>query len=162
MSSGKSTLGKEVAKALGYRFLDLDEYIEGRAQKSVSEIFASLGEDAFRKMETQALEAIDQEFTGNYIIACGGGTPCYHDNLGRLNKMGLTVYLRQTVPVLVSRLKKEQLSRPLVRNIDTGGLEPFVTELLGKRESFYLQAQEVLEGEQLSPAGLVRAILKHS
>ena len=91
MGSGKTTLGRAVAARTGIRFIDLDDYIEEREGCSIREIFASRGEDAFRAIERDALQEVSR--MADTLVACGGGTPCFGDNMDLLNRCGLTVYL---------------------------------------------------------------------
>ncbi len=84
MGSGKSTLGRRLAKHLNLQFVDMDHYIEERNYKTIPQIFAEEGEAEFRKKERKALEELS-EFT-NIIIATGGGAPCFFDNIDIMNR----------------------------------------------------------------------------
>ena len=91
MGCGKSTLGRSVAALTGWQFIDLDNYIEQRFHRTVKEIFAEYGEDGFRKRERAMLQEV-ADFE-NVIVACGGGTPCFFDNMEWMNRQGTTVFL---------------------------------------------------------------------
>ncbi len=102
MGSGKSTLGRGIAAALGWSFIDTDKEIERREGLSVSEIFATLGEKAFRKMEHDLIASISPDEQA--VVSTGGGAPCHFDNMERMNATGVTVYLKIPAGALVQRL----------------------------------------------------------
>ena len=138
MGSGKSTLGKQVANDLNYRFVDLDDWIENRTCKSISQIFEEDGEEEFRKLETESLEHLMNE--ENIVVALGGGTPCFNENMSLINNIGVSVFLDVSESVLVERLLGEQSHRPLLKNKSKEELQDFVSRLLGKRKADYLKA----------------------
>ncbi len=150
MGAGKTTLGKQLASTLGWHFLDLDEKIEGEEGKPVAELFALQGEAWFRRRERSALEALQQEAIPDRIVACGGGTPCYGDNMDWLNAAGTTVYLRVPVQELVSRLLPQRAHRPMISGVEPEDLETHITALLASREAYYLRARYILNPEQQS------------
>lgn len=126
-------------------FIDLDEEIEKAEKKSISTVFAEDGEIKFRKIESELLRTIvnkhvlDKNGIGA-VVACGGGTPCFHDNMDFMNEHGLTVWLNPPIQVLAERLKKEQDHRPLVAGLTEDQLEKFITVKLSEREAFYNKA----------------------
>lgn len=144
MGAGKTTLGSAVAAASGARFIDLDQYIEAQARRSVSEIFARQGEAVFRDLETDALRQIAAESAADdslpVIVACGGGTPCRPVNMQIMNDSGLTVFLEASLPKLVSRLVAERSARPLIASLDDSSLESFIAEALARRMPHYAKA----------------------
>ena len=113
MGAGKTTIGKALSKELGIIFYDLDWYIESRMRKSVSQIFAERGEEGFRKIEYNMLHEV-AEFE-NVIISCGGGTPCFFDNMDYLNQQGQVVYLKADPEVLYKHLLMAKVERPLLK-----------------------------------------------
>lgn len=124
MGSGKTTLGKALAQKLGVDFIDLDLYIETRYHKTVREIFAESGEERFRQIEKSLLhEVADFE---NVIIAAGGGTPCFFDNIDYMNGHGTCVYLKASVEELCKRLAGGRESRPLLRGKSDEELRLFI------------------------------------
>lgn len=139
MGSGKSYTGKRLAAALHLPFTDLDALIEKQQGRSVQEIFRDEGELAFRQMEQTALR--ETATFAEAIIACGGGTPCFADNMEWMNAQGITVYLQTPVEVLAQRLLPEMAQRPLLHGLDETSLPAFIAEKLAFRESWYLQAQ---------------------
>lgn len=145
MGSGKTTLGRHIAGRLGYDFIDMDAYIEEKNFKSVGEIFATQGEEKFRVLERNALIELS-EFE-SVVIATGGGTPCFFDNMEVMNRSGLTVYLHLTPEELAERLEYSHAGkRPLLA--DRKGIEllEFISAGLKKRETFYQQASYVVNG----------------
>ena len=151
MASGKTTLGRALAAATGRRFIDLDEYIESSAGKSISRIFAEEGESHFRKLESQSLsELIEAPGRVNVIIACGGGTPCFSNNMSMMNDAGLTVWLTAPKEVIIRRLVAKRSSRPLVAKLADGGeLESYVLENLERRAPHYSLAAERFDSSRL-------------
>lgn len=139
MACGKSFLGKSVARVLNMEFCDLDDYIESQAQKKVEEIFSSDGEEAFRKIETDSLEnTFDWSHT---IVATGGGTPCFGDNMEAMNEHGITVFLDCPAKIIADRLSHSKRIRPLIEKVPLDQLEVFIETHLAKRLPFYTQAQ---------------------
>lgn len=142
MGAGKTTVGKELAKSLGVTFYDLDWYIESRMRKSVKQIFDEGGEEKFRRIEHNMLHEV-AEFE-NVVISCGGGTPCFFDNMEYLNQQGETVYLQSQPEVLMQHLKMGKGVRPLLLNKTQEEIKEFITAQLKEREQFYLKAKHVL------------------
>ena len=143
MGAGKTTIGKALSKELGIIFYDLDWYIESRMRKSVSEIFAERGEEGFRKIEYNMLHEV-AEFE-NVIISCGGGTPCFFDNMDYLNQQGQVVYLKASPEVLYKHLQMAKVERPLLKGKASEELIAFIREQLDKREPFYSKAKYTLD-----------------
>lgn len=140
MGSGKSTLGRLVSKATGVEFIDLDAYIENRFRKKVKDIFAERGEEGFRLIERSMLHEVAS--MEDVIVACGGGTPCFFDNMDHINGHGMTVWLETPVPVLHSRLLRGQHKRPLLAGLTPDQLTEFIKAGLEKRREHYSKAQQ--------------------
>ncbi len=153
MGSGKTTAGKKLATKLGYDFIDLDNFIETEYQQTIPEIFSTKGEKEFRAMEHNALKKLIEK--DNLIIACGGGTPCYYNNIELMNNNGITVYLKMSVDSLVNRLLNATEKRPLIANKTEAELRAFVNRQLEKREDIYHQAQYIVKGKDLNVDELV-------
>ena len=143
MGAGKTTIGKALSKELGIIIYDLDWYIESRMRKTVSEIFAERGEEGFRKIEYNMLHEV-AEFE-DVIISCGGGTPCFFDNMDYLNQQGQTVYLKAEPEVLYKHLQMAKVERPLLKGKSKEELLTFIKEQLEKREPFYTKARYTLD-----------------
>jgi shikimate kinase len=143
MGSGKTTVGKALSKTLGIPFYDLDWYIESRMHKTVAQIFAERGEEGFRKIERNMLHEV-AEFE-DVIISCGGGTPCFFDNMDYLNEQGDTVYLKAEPEVLYGHLLMGKTVRPLLVGKSKDELLQFINEQLQVREPYYSRAKHVLD-----------------
>lgn len=148
MGSGKSTLGQTLASKLKYDFIDLDKFIEKEYHQTIPEIFASKGESEFRAMENNSLKKLIEK--ENVVIACGGGTPCYFNNMEIMKNNGITVYIKLSVDKLVGRLLVAKEKRPLIENKTETELRSFVSRQLEKREDFYHQAQYTVKGKDLN------------
>ena len=147
MGSGKSTLGRNVGRIAGIPFIDLDAYIESRFHSSVKEIFAEKGEDGFRDIERRMLHEVG-EFQ-DVIIACGGGTPCFFDNMEYMNRVGVTVFLDTSLPKLHTRLMRGRHKRPLIADKDEQQLRHFIVKALEARRPYYSEARITFRGDDL-------------
>lgn len=143
MGAGKTTVGKALAKALNLQFYDLDWYIESRMHMTVKQIFDERGEEGFRKIEHNMLHEV-AEFE-DVVISCGGGTPCFFDNIDYMNQQGETVYLKATPDVLYGHLKMGRTVRPLLLNKTPDEVKDFVRRQLAEREPFYTKAKHVID-----------------
>ena len=143
MGAGKTTIGKTLAKRLNIPFYDLDWYIETRMRKRVKQIFDERGEEGFRIIEKNMLhEAAEFE---NVVLACGGGTPCFFDNMEYMVGQGDVVYLRGTPEVLFRHLKMGKGVRPLLLGKNDEELLEYIRENVRKREEFYTKANHIID-----------------
>ena len=147
MGCGKSTLGRALQRATDREFIDLDHYIEGRFHATISQIFAQRGEEGFRKVEQAMLQEVAQ--MQDVIVACGGGTPCFFDNMELMNRSGLTVWLTTPLERLLERLTRNRAKRPILANKTDAELRDFVVGALEARRPFYSQAQAEFCGSRL-------------
>ncbi|MBQ7854846.1 MAG: shikimate kinase [Muribaculaceae bacterium] len=147
MGCGKSTMGRAVSALTGVPFIDLDNYIEQRFHLTVKEIFAQRGEDGFRDVERRMLQEV-ADFE-DVIVACGGGTPCFFDNMEYMNTHGTTVFLNTPIDRLHSRLMRGRHKRPLIADKDDEELMTFIKEALAKRMDHYSKAQISFSSERL-------------
>ena len=143
MGSGKPTVGRQLANALGVQFYDLDWYIETRFHKRVAEIFAEKGEEGFRDMERRMLHEV-AEFE-DVVLSCGGGTPCFFDNMDYMNSLGETLYLKASPEVLAQHLRMGRTERPLIKGKTPEELEQYIKESLAAREPFYSKAKHIVD-----------------
>lgn len=143
MGSGKTTVGKALAKEVGLPFYDLDWYIESRMRKKVSQIFAERGEEGFRLIERNMLHEV-AEFE-DVVVSCGGGTPCFFDNMDYLNQQAQVVYLRCEPEVLRQHLLMGKGDRPLLKGKSPEELISYISEQVAYREQFYTKARYQLD-----------------
>lgn len=143
MGSGKTTVGRQLALALGLQFYDLDWYIEERYHKRIPQIFAEVGEEGFRDLERRMLHEV-AEFE-NVVVSCGGGTPCFFDNMEYMNQQAETVYLKARPDVLAMHLKMGRTERPLIKGKSPEELEQYILTSLEQREPFYSKAKHTLD-----------------
>jgi shikimate kinase len=143
MGAGKTTVGKALANSLQLPFYDLDWYIEGRMRKTVAQLFAERGEEGFRQVERNMLHEV-AEFE-DVVISCGGGTPCFFDNMEYLNAQGETIYLKATPEVLYKHLQMGKTVRPLLRDKTPEETLDFINSQLAHREPFYNKAHHTLD-----------------
>lgn len=142
MGSGKTYIGERLAAALQYDFIDVDQHLEAQSGRSVSDIFATEGEDAFRRLESAALKSLGTK--GNCIISTGGGAPCFFDNMKWMNAHGVSVYLKVSSSILLERLLPRTDKRPLLAGKSEEEIRAFIEESLTQREPFYEQAEITL------------------
>lgn len=138
MGSGKSTIGKSLARKLKISFIDLDKYIEQKHNLSINSIFATKGENEFRKIEREAL--IEVSMLENHVVSLGGGTPCFFDNIDIINNSGKSIYLKMSIGMLVSRLINAKTKRPLIEGKNKEELYRFIELQLEDRAVFYSKA----------------------
>lgn len=143
MGSGKTTVGRQLAQALGRTFYDLDWYIEMRYHRTVPQLFEERGEEGFRELERNMLhEAAEFE---DIVLSCGGGTPCFFDNMDYICSVSESVYLKATPEVLAQHLKMRKVERPLLQGKSEDELLDFIRTSLKDREPFYLKAKHVVD-----------------
>ena len=143
MGAGKTTIGKALAQDLGVTFYDLDWYISNRMRKTIAQIFEERGEEGFRQIERNMLHEV-AEFE-DVIISCGGGTPCFFDNIDYMNQQAPVVYLKAGPDVLFKHLAMSKNDRPLLRGKSQEELIAFIKDQLEKREPFYTKASYSLD-----------------
>lgn len=158
MGCGKSTVGKELARKLNMKFTDLDVQIEAALKKTVDQVFRQDGEAAFRLAESKLLQSTCSE--KNVVVATGGGTPCFHDNLKYMNQTGITVYIQMHSASLYRRLSMSKKKRPLLEGLTDAELMEFILSKTAEREPVYLKSHLVFKGENLDCSLLAKQILE--
>ncbi|WP_242926471.1 shikimate kinase [Pontibacter vulgaris] len=154
MGVGKTTLGRQLAQKLGYTFVDLDDYIVQREGRSITQIFEQEGQQKFRELERQALEAVVQEYE-QAVIATGGGAPCFFDNMAFINKYGKSIFLDLPASELLQRLQNSDLSvRPLLSGKSSEELYTYLVKTIKERRRFYEQANYTLSEKNQTIHGL--------
>lgn len=152
MGSGKSTLGKKVAKKLNIPFIDSDKEIEEHFKKSIGDIFTEHGESHFRTLETEYIEALD--LREDFVLATGGGMPCFNRNIDLLNEIGTTFYLERSPKELAHRLFHAKTERPLIAGLNEEELLPFIENKLNLREEYYRRAAIILSRDEQTPESI--------
>lgn len=153
MASGKTTAAKKLAKQLGVTFVDLDREIAKAAGMSIPEIFKTKGEKGFRKLEQAELRKwLVQD---NYVMATGGGTPCFFESMDEMNAAGTTIYLQMTPKAVVNRVLESKQERPILKGLSEEKMLKKVAFQLEKREPFYARAQWTVNGVNLAIDELV-------
>ena len=149
MGSGKTHWGNHLASRLSLPFYDLDKVISDNERKSITEIFAENGEEYFRYREVEMLEKLVND-NDKFIISCGGGTPCFFNNILFMKNKGKVIWLNTEVNVLVQRLLKEKQSRPLIKNIADEELKNYILIKILGRKQYYEQADIIVNEETLT------------
>lgn len=145
--SGKTTVGKQLAERVKITFIDLDAEIEKTEEKSVQEIFAEKGENYFRELEARTLRYLCEE-KKDFVMATGGGTPGFFDNMKLMNRFGKTIFLDISSPEICARLQKTDLSlRPLFANLNPEQLKNKIDLLRSQRIDFYKQASVTVSAD---------------
>ena len=157
MGSGKTYWGRLLGKKLSLPFFDLDEKIVEHTGRSISAIFEERGEEHFRLLEKEILYLLTESHS-SFVMATGGGTPCFYNNIDYLRKNGTVVWFNCTVDCLYERLVKEKDKRPIIRNIADTDLKSFITRKYSSRKIFYQQADIIINEEDLALEELVRRL----
>jgi shikimate kinase len=159
MGSGKSKLGRKLARKLDYLFLDLDGIIEVQNAQSIPDIIKEKGEIFFRKLERKTLHEVLEKYRGEqYVLALGGGTPCYYDNMEVVNNSCLSVYLYGAAGMLAARLLANRGERPLIAHVADADLPEFVAKHLFERQYFYGMAHLQMPINNATPENLIQII----
>lgn len=161
MGCGKSTLGRRLARRLGVPFIDTDARVEEREGATVSDLFRYEGEQRFREIEREVLDASIAEYP-SAVISTGGGLPVWGDNMARMNAAGCTVYLRRSAENIAGRLSPYgRRKRPRLQGLNDEELVAFMTRDMASREPFYSRAKLILACDSLPDDELVERIVAH-
>jgi shikimate kinase len=160
MASGKTTLGKKLARLMNRAFIDLDEHVERSQNKSIAAIFESGGEALFREMESAYLQKVIAN-NRKLVVSLGGGTICNDQNLRLVKQSGLLVYIQLTPSVLASRLAAAKTERPLLKDSTNAALLATISAKLDERKKYYEEAHITVNGLNLTPQNLSEAIAAH-
>ncbi|MFI3314270.1 MAG: shikimate kinase [Rikenellaceae bacterium] len=158
MGCGKSTLGRQLARKLGYSFVDVDKYIEDEEGSLIPDIFAAKGQEYFREIERDSIKKLSEH--SDCVIATGGGAPAYFDNMEVMNRAGLTIYLKMDSATLINRVVNSPNPRPLLMGKTREQMFALVDEMLSQREPFYHQATVVINGKNIKVTDLIEELKK--
>lgn len=147
MGSGKTHVGMNMAREMGITFIDLDAYITEREKRSITEIFAVKGEAYFRGLETYYLKQVC-ELYANFVMATGGGLPCFNGNMDYMNEQGHTLFVQADSDTITERLLRNRKKRPLISKLKDEEVKDFVVKHLEERMPYYLQAKETLRNAE--------------
>jgi len=160
MGSGKTYWKSRISKKYALRGYDLDFLIEAHEEQTISEIFETEGELVFRQKEAAMLRWLEQ--SKNFVVATGGGTPCFLSNMHWMNQQGITIWIDEPVNVLADRLKLEKEHRPLISNLSDEALVSFLENKLKERRPFYNLSTHRLTGTQISDAGFKKILSSYA
>lgn len=146
--SGKTTIGEQLSRRMGMDFVDLDREIEMREGRAVHEIFSADGEDYFRRVESQLLHELSASPT-SFIMSTGGGTPCFYNGIDVINQNGVSVFLDDSIDVLLTRLSNNK-DRPLLKSASTGEMKERLETLRNSRLKHYSKAAITVESPTVS------------
>lgn len=155
MGAGKSYWAGKLAAYYNTPFTDIDDEMIKYEGLSIAAIFDSKGEAYFRKLERAILQQIIST-KEKKIIACGGGTPCFYDNMKKMKSVGITIWLNTTTNILLQRLQLERAKRPLLQHIDK--IEDFIEKQLQERKTYYTQADIIINNPNISVEEFVKTI----
>jgi shikimate kinase len=156
MGAGKTTLGKRLAERLNCHFYDMDEMFEISTGYSIPSYFEKFGEAAFRLKEREIL--FNHLADLHTVIATGGGTACYADNMALMNQKGITVFIDTGFETIMKRLEGKIHERPMLKNIPPEKLPLFIQEHMNARRNFYSKALIKVDGEEVDLDGLIDAV----
>lgn len=161
MGSGKTHWGRKLSAKLNLPFFDLDSVIVEQEQKSVADIFTDKGEECFRYLEKGTLERITTE-QESFILSCGGGTPCFFNNIEFMKKNGKVIWLNTSIDMLTQRLHRERQTRPLISDVVTNeDLRRYVVKKLSERRMYYQQADVTVGEETTNLEELIHILLQN-
>lgn len=158
---GKSHIGKRIAKKYKYHFIDLDDVIVQNTGKTINEIFSSEGEAHFRELEAKWLRNISAT-EDNFLMATGGGTPCFHQNMDFINKQGISLFINISIKTLAKQLSTKGIDkRPLLKGLNDEALYNELQDKYLKRAEFYNQAKIIVNLDQRKPKKVEDALNKY-
>ena len=157
MGCGKSFWGQRIAVGHHLPFIDLDRFIEEQENESISSLFATKGETYFRKLEHRYLKKAIHE-NDDLIMACGGGTPCFLNNMDLMNEHCVTIYLKASPEYLYKNLQQDATNRPLLKKENGAISLDYIRTTLAAREQFYSQSAHILDAASLNETIFARII----
>ncbi len=157
MGCGKTHWGRLLSRKLGIPFFDLDERIEEKEEKTITAIFAEDGEEYFRLLEKEVLYFLTESHD-SFVMATGGGTPCYYNNIRYMKEAGTAIWINCSLDIAHGRLLEEREKRPLIRALNSDQLRSYIIKKFSDRKIFYEQADRTLHDETLQLDDLVQTV----
>jgi shikimate kinase len=157
MGCGKTHWGRQLSQKLQIPFFDLDEVIVEREGKAITDIFSELGEEYFRMLEKDVLHLLTESHD-TFVMACGGGAPCFFNNIDYMKKNGAVVWIHSSTDTLYQRLVNEKEQRPLVKAIPDDQLRSYIIKKNADRKIFYQQADVFINEEDITLDTLIQKI----
>ncbi len=157
MGSGKTHWGRLLSQKLSISFFDLDARVEEYAGKTIAEIFEAEGEEYFRMQEKDVLHLITESHE-NFVMACGGGSPCFFNNFEYMQQAGTTVWINTSLETLYQRLVQEKEKRPLIKELSDDQLKRFISKKFADRKIYYEQAEIKIDEEPVQVEKLIEKI----
>ena len=154
MGVGKSTIGKKLALQMNVNFFDVDNEIELSEKTTITEIFKKRGEEYFRKIESKIIKRIEP----NSIVACGGGLPCYNNNIKYINDNGVSIYLFADENNILKRIKKNITNRPLINDMKKKDLKSYIKLKVRERSEIYKKANFTINTNNKSETEILTQI----
>jgi shikimate kinase len=158
MGCGKTHWGKQLSRKLEIPFFDLDEQIVSSEGRSINDIFEKEGEEYFRLKEKEVLYILSESHE-DFVMACGGGTPCFYNNIDYMNRTGVSVWINSSVDSLFERLIKEKQGRPLIRDLSDEQLRSYITKKYADRRIYYQQALVIIDNDHVTLDRLTEEIM---
>jgi shikimate kinase len=159
MGSGKTYWGRLLSQKLSIPFFDLDEQVVANAGKSIPELFEEQGEEQFRLMEKDALHIITESHD-SFVMACGGGSPCFFNNIDYMNRIGTTIWINTPLDILYARLVKEKTQRPLLKELPDDQLKGYIFKKFSDRKIYYEQAAVIVDEEPVELDKLIAKVFQ--
>lgn len=157
MGCGKTYWGRQLGKQLQLPFFDLDTVIEEKEEKTITAIFEQEGEERFRLLEKEVLHLLTESHA-SFVMATGGGTPCYYKNIDYMKSMGIVVWINCSVDCLHGRLLRQKAKRPLIKDLDDDQLRSFIVKKMADRKIYYQQAHISFSDDQIKLDQLISKI----
>lgn len=157
MGAGKSYYGKKLADYYNLQFVDLDDEIMLQENLTITDIFVQKGEVYFRQVEHEILQQYIKNHK-DFVMACGGGTPCFYNNIIEMKKEGVIVWINPSQKILFNRLQQEQQKRPLIKHLTTQKLKSFITQQIQEREKYYNQSNIIINDDNINIEELAKTI----
>lgn len=158
MGVGKTHWGKILSNKLGLPFYDLDELIVEREGRSINQIFDEDGEEYFRTVERDVLHEFSEE-NDSMLLSCGGGAPCFFNNIAFMNEMGVTIWINTPFEILLGRLRQGKDKRPLLKDLSDEQLKAYIVKKNADRRMYYEQAKVIVDDRVIEIEKLIKQIL---